>query len=150
MLVERYGFLGGLATGGLVLYMDGLFDADGRRCTGGVDASAFRRFSERRGDALARIDADLRKDGGFPIRLGRTPYSEAGVYWVNVLGLAGIPSGAPAAAADDSSQDEGAAVVRHFAGRLDATRVENLSAVEVFLRRRCAPATARSRETWTP
>lgn len=36
MLVERYGYLGGLATGGLVLWMDGLFDEHGQRCIGGV------------------------------------------------------------------------------------------------------------------
>lgn len=35
-LVERYGCLGGLATGGLVLYMDGIFDKEGRRVMGGL------------------------------------------------------------------------------------------------------------------
>ncbi len=35
-LVERYGCLGGLATGGLVLYMDGIFDTAGRRVMGGL------------------------------------------------------------------------------------------------------------------
>lgn len=35
-LVERYGCLGGLATGGLVLYMDGIFDPAGRRVMGGL------------------------------------------------------------------------------------------------------------------
>lgn len=250
MLVDRYGYLGGLATGGLVLYMDGLFDAAGRRCVGGVlwellerldemggvaredgrrlhldsellkvvseqmcedagvvlrlhswavsavmedtrvagvvlesksgrqavgarvcvdatgdgdvaafaqaeyetgrqciglnyklggvDAEAFRRFSAEQVDELTRIDADLRRGGGFPIRLGRTPYSEAGVFWINVLGLASIPSKelSAAEAGDEMATDDGEAAVRHFAGRLDATRAEDLSAAEVLLRRR--------------
>ena len=38
MIVERYGYLGGLATGGLVLLMDEMFDRQGRRCIGGVTA----------------------------------------------------------------------------------------------------------------
>ena len=44
MLVERYGYLGGLATGGLVLYMDGVFDPQGRRCIGGVYWEAMERL----------------------------------------------------------------------------------------------------------
>ena len=36
ILVERYGYLGGLATGGLVLYMDHLFDRTGVRCIDGI------------------------------------------------------------------------------------------------------------------
>lgn len=36
MLVERYGYMGGLASGGMVLYMDRLFDDQGERCIGGV------------------------------------------------------------------------------------------------------------------
>ncbi|MBN1878431.1 MAG: FAD-dependent oxidoreductase [Anaerolineae bacterium] len=36
MLVERYGYLGGLASGGLVLYMDLLFDRHGDRYIGGM------------------------------------------------------------------------------------------------------------------
>jgi hypothetical protein len=44
MLVERYGYLGGLATGGLVLYMDSTFDKNGRRCIGGVYWEAMERL----------------------------------------------------------------------------------------------------------
>ena len=44
MLVERYGYLGGMATGGLVLYMDGLFDKEGDRCIGGVHWEALERL----------------------------------------------------------------------------------------------------------
>ena len=36
MLVERYGSLGGMAAGGLVLYMDGLYDDTGERCIEGI------------------------------------------------------------------------------------------------------------------
>lgn len=36
VLVERYGCLGGLATGGLVLYMDAIYDRDARRWIGGL------------------------------------------------------------------------------------------------------------------
>jgi hypothetical protein len=36
MLVERYGYLGGLATGGLVLFMDGVADKNGTRAIGGI------------------------------------------------------------------------------------------------------------------
>jgi len=44
MLVERYGYLGGLATGGMVLYMAGLFDEEGERCIGGVHWEALERL----------------------------------------------------------------------------------------------------------
>ena len=44
MLVERYGYLGGLATGGLVLFMDEMFDKQGRRCIGGVYWEAMERL----------------------------------------------------------------------------------------------------------
>lgn len=36
LLVERYGCLGGLAAGGLVLYLDGLADSGGKRHVGGL------------------------------------------------------------------------------------------------------------------
>ena len=44
MLVERYGYLGGLASGGMVLYMDGLFDKQGERCIGGLNWEAMERL----------------------------------------------------------------------------------------------------------
>jgi hypothetical protein len=44
MLVERYGYLGGLATGGLVLLMDEMYDRHGRRCIGGVYWEAMQRL----------------------------------------------------------------------------------------------------------
>jgi hypothetical protein len=44
MLVERYGYLGGLATGGMVLFMDGLFDKHGEQCIDGVCWEAMERL----------------------------------------------------------------------------------------------------------
>jgi hypothetical protein len=49
MLVERYGYLGGLASGGLVLYMDRLFDQQGERCIGGVFWEMMERLRARGG-----------------------------------------------------------------------------------------------------
>jgi hypothetical protein len=57
MLVERYGCLGGLATGGLVLYMDCLTDKQGRRLMGGIPWETMERL--RPMDGLA-FDAPLR------------------------------------------------------------------------------------------
>ncbi len=47
MLVERYGCLGGLATGGLVLFMDGIADRDGNRVVGGIPWETMERLRER-------------------------------------------------------------------------------------------------------
>ncbi len=44
MLVERYGYLGGLATGGLVLLLAAMFDRQGRRWIGGVAWEAAERL----------------------------------------------------------------------------------------------------------
>lgn len=66
MLVERYGHLGGLATGGLVLFMDGLFDRQGERCIGGIHWEMMERL--RAIDGLAEsgpgrlhVDSELLK-----------------------------------------------------------------------------------------
>jgi hypothetical protein len=66
MLVERYGYLGGLATGGLVLYMDALFDRQGRHCIGGVHWEALERLRARGGLAEdsptdLHVDSELLK-----------------------------------------------------------------------------------------
>jgi hypothetical protein len=55
MLIERYGYLGGLATGGLVLFMDGLFDQGGDRCIGGIPWEVLERL--RAVDGLAQVSA---------------------------------------------------------------------------------------------
>jgi len=52
LLVERYGYLGGLATGGLVLFMDGLFDLQGERCIGGIAWESLERLRAAGGLAV--------------------------------------------------------------------------------------------------
>ncbi len=238
MLIERYGHLGGLATGGLVLLMDDLFDSKGQRCiggifwesmerlqalsglaeekptrlhadsellkvvcddlcmesgvtlrlhswaveaivednnvkgvivesksgrqailakvvvdatgdgdiaalagapfekftmriglnlkVGGVDLPRHRQFRKQNPQASHALREELEALGGVPISCGPTPYSDAGVYWVNILGLANpegteprpYPNGDP------------------FYGELDAVDVETLSFAEVELRKR--------------
>lgn len=234
MLVERYGYLGGLATGGLVLYMDGLFDKAGERCIGGihweslerlrdlgglaaqtptrlhvdselykvvadnlcvesgvqlrlhswavealveddrvngvivesksgreailadicvdatgdgdiaaragadyefatmriglnlkiggVDRAAYQAFAGEYPERIRSLRQELIRSGGFPLGAGATPYSDAGVYWVNVIGLADR----------ESSEEES----RTFDGELSAIDVEDLTYTEVELRRR--------------
>jgi ribulose 1,5-bisphosphate synthetase/thiazole synthase len=66
MLVERYGYLGGLATGGLVLFMDGTFDRAGRRCIGGVYWEAMERLRAigglaQPGPTNLHVDSELLK-----------------------------------------------------------------------------------------
>jgi len=61
LLVERYGCLGGLASGGMVLYMDGLFDREGNRCIGGICWDLLERLRDM--DGLAeRSPTDLHVD----------------------------------------------------------------------------------------
>ena len=60
-LVERYGCLGGLATGGLVLYMDGIFDRTGRRVMGGLCWESMERLQDVGGlaqDSPTRLHVD--------------------------------------------------------------------------------------------
>ena len=61
ILIERYGCLGGLATGGLVLLMDHLFDTAGRRCIGGIAWEILERLDSLEGLAgkgTIRLHAD--------------------------------------------------------------------------------------------
>ena len=244
MLVERYGYLGGLATGGLVLYMDGLFDKTGERCIGGihweslerlrdlgglaaqtptrlhvdselykvvadnlcvesgvqlrlhcwavdtlvedgrvtgvvtesksgrqalladvcvdatgdgdvaaragagydvatmriglnlkiggVDREAYQAFAGEYPDRIRSLRQELIDLGGYPLGAGLTPYSDEGVYWVNVLGLAGRETPEEA---------------RTFAGELSAVVVEDLTYAEVELRRRLVQSVTYYRET---
>ena len=239
MLVERYGYLGGMATGGLVLYMDSVFDKDGERCIGGIhwemlerlramgglgvqsptrlhvdsellkplademveEAGATLRLHSWAVDAwvedsavkgaivesksgrqaiLARIcvdatgdgdiaaqagaDFDLRTmrvglnlkvggvnrdaflawqrenpdeakalrnrvlgEGGVPMGVGTTPYSDKGVYWVNVRGLA---------TRNDRELDAKLGDNWNFSGQLNIVDVEDLTYIEVELRKR--------------
>lgn len=36
ILIERYGYLGGMATGGIVCFLGDMFDGNGKRCIGGI------------------------------------------------------------------------------------------------------------------
>lgn len=64
-LVERYGYLGGLATGGLVLYMEGLFDknaTEGSRAIGGLMWETMDRLNSVGGVAESlHVDSELLK-----------------------------------------------------------------------------------------
>jgi ribulose 1,5-bisphosphate synthetase/thiazole synthase len=66
VLVERYGHLGGLATGGLVLYIGGLFGKDGRRVIGGFAWEMLERLKRKGGLAEdspqnLHVDSELLK-----------------------------------------------------------------------------------------
>jgi hypothetical protein len=66
LLVERYGYLGGLATGGLVLFMSDLYDGQGERCIGGVQWEALERLRTMGGLAESgprnlHVDSELFK-----------------------------------------------------------------------------------------
>lgn len=61
ILIERYGYLGGLATGGLVLYMDHLFDRNGQRCINGITWEIMERLTALGGiaeDTEVKLHAD--------------------------------------------------------------------------------------------
>jgi len=61
LLVERYGCLGGLATGGMVLYMDAIADKQKARVIGGIPWEVLERLRAMRGlaiDAPLRLHAD--------------------------------------------------------------------------------------------
>lgn len=65
MLVERYGCLGGMATGGLVLYMDGLSDGTerviGGLCWESMEQLEARRGLAQRGPLRYDVDSELYK-----------------------------------------------------------------------------------------
>ena len=93
---------------------------------GGVDRDRFRAYERDHPERARALRAEVRALGGFPLRPSLTPYSNAGVYWINVLGLAGR---------DRTGQDEGT-IHDTFAGELSAINVEDLTFAEVELRRR--------------
>jgi len=94
---------------------------------GGVDRARYQSFARDNVDRVRELRAELRSRGGFPIGMGPTPYSEDGVFWVNVIGLAERGGLGPA---DGSSYEE------HWDGRLSAIDAEDLTYVEMELRRR--------------
>jgi hypothetical protein len=99
---------------------------------GGVDREAYQVFAGQYPDRIRSLRQELIDLGGYPLGAGLTPYSDEGVYWVNVLGLAGR----------DTTEKE-----RSFAGELSAVDVEDLTYAEVELRRRLVQSVDYYRET---
>lgn len=93
---------------------------------GGVDRDRFRAFERESPDRARALRAEVRALGGYPLRPNSTPHSDAGVYWINVLGLAGR---------DRTGQDEGT-IHDMFAGELSAIDVEDITFAEIELRHR--------------
>jgi ribulose 1,5-bisphosphate synthetase/thiazole synthase len=102
---------------------------------GGVDLARFAEWREADRERYDHLVRELREQGGQAIGLGATPYSEAGVYWVNVLGLSrrGVMG---EDASLEGPGDPGRRVLERFAGSLSAVDVDDLTHVEVELRRR--------------
>ncbi len=97
---------------------------------GGVDGGVVRAFRQEYPDRVRALRRQVRALGGCPLDVGATPYSDRGVYWVNTLGLNGregkmLPL--------DHAADG-------FAGALDAVDVEDMTFVEVEMRKRMAIA----------
>jgi hypothetical protein len=95
---------------------------------GGVDLAAYHAWRKAHPEQASALRDEVRAQGGCPLGAGATPYSDQGVYWVNVLGLAnregtaarqGLPGGV-------------------FAGELSALDVQDLTFAEVELRRQIA------------
>jgi len=93
---------------------------------GGIDRQRFQAFVRDNPEQARDLRAQVRARGGFPLRPNPTPDSDAGIYWINVLGLANRRG---------SGCDEGS-IHQVFAGELSAIDVEDLSYAEVELRRR--------------
>ena len=91
---------------------------------GGIDRERFLAFERDRPEEARALRARVRAMGGFPLRPNTTPDSDAGVYWINVLGLADRSGG---------GQDHGS-VHEVFAGNLSALDVEDMTFAEVALR----------------
>lgn len=94
---------------------------------GGVDQARYQAFAEEQPERARDLRAALREQGGFPIGMGPTPYSDEGVFWVNVVGLADRGGLGPR---DDASYDE------RWYGHLNAVDAEDLTYAELELRRR--------------
>ena len=93
---------------------------------GGIGGQQYRRFARESPKELKRLTEELRRQGGFSLNLGTTPYSEAGVYWVNIGGMAG----------PDDTGSAGGDIHDYFHGRLSAINVEHLTYAEVKLKKR--------------
>lgn len=93
---------------------------------GGVNRDAFLRWQQENPERAAAVREQVRREGGVPIGAGFTPHSDIGVYWVNILGLA------------DRGPDLPGEREWNFAGELSAIDVEDLTYVEVEMRKRIA------------
>ncbi len=93
---------------------------------GGIDRDRFQAFQRDDPERARDLRAQVRSLGGFPFRPLPTPDSHAGIYWINILGLASRKGG---------GCDEGS-IHQIYAGELSAIDVEDLSYAEVELRRR--------------
>jgi hypothetical protein len=92
---------------------------------GGIDLPAYRKFAEAYPERAGELAVQVKAAGGYPIRPRPTPYSDSGVYWVNISGVARRAG----AGAESNS-------VRDLEGKLETTNVEDLTYAEVELRRR--------------
>ena len=93
---------------------------------GGVDKPKFLTWKNENPADAAKVRADVRSQGGCPLGLGETPYSDEGVFWVNDLGLA----------RRDDAEVRIAGGNDGFIGGLSAVDVDDITYAEVELRRR--------------
>lgn len=105
---------------------------------GGVDLGAYRAFQRACPDRARALREEVRAAGGCPIGAGATPHSDLGVYWVNLLGVAGREGEEPG--------DEARGAVGVFAGLLNAVDVDDLTYAEVTLREQIVRGLAFYRE----
>ncbi|MHB9032446.1 MAG: FAD-dependent oxidoreductase [Anaerolineae bacterium] len=98
---------------------------------GGIDRARFQAYQQANPQELRRRIAELRTMGGHPLWPNTTPLSEAGVYWINILGLARRTDQPVPEANGQQRPDD---VVTQFAGKLSALSVSDLSYAEVTLR----------------
>jgi hypothetical protein len=92
---------------------------------GGVDIEAYRAYARQHPEQVKALRREVEAAGGCPLGAGATPYSESGVYWSGVLGLASRDG-------QETFEDDRAG----FAGALSAIDVEDLTYAEVELRQR--------------
>ena len=95
---------------------------------GNIDREGFQRYREKNSAEYTKTLSELRASGGFPISPNTTPHSDTGVYWVNVVGLAGR---------DDLGAESGSSH-QIFDGTLSSLDVEDLTYAEVEMRKRLA------------
>ena len=99
----------------------------------GIHRDRYRSFRQQEPQRYTELLAELRILGGVPLVPNTTPDSDAGIYWINILGLAG--RGDLGAAGGDVFSINGD-LHEFFAGRLSAVDVEDISHAEVELKRR--------------